>query len=105
MTTQSFQDIAEENRKSWSQGAKELAQNLSAELDAELGMRESLGQQLIASRKSAGLTQPELAKLSGILQADINRIERGLGNPTIDTVLKLLNALDMRLTLQPKPSS
>lgn len=102
MTTRSFQDIADESRKTWSQSAKDLAQHLSDELDAELSMRESFGRQLIASRKSAGLTQPELAKLSGIQQADISRIERGLGNPTIDTVLKLLNALDMRLTLQPK---
>jgi transcriptional regulator with XRE-family HTH domain len=48
-----------------------------------------------------GLTQRELADLSGVRQADISRIERGAGNPTESTLQRLAAALDRRLELVP----
>jgi transcriptional regulator with XRE-family HTH domain len=45
------------------------------------------------------MTQPELAKASGIQQAEISRIETGRANPTIDTVTRLTRALGTHLTL------
>lgn len=45
-----------------------------------------LGTQLSRARRSAGLTQSQLAEQVGIQQAMISRIERGKGNPTLETL-------------------
>jgi transcriptional regulator with XRE-family HTH domain len=66
--------------------------------------RAQLGAQLAAARKARGLTQPALSKLSGIQQAEISRIERGAGNPTAATLLRLANALGQQITLVPTQS-
>ena len=64
---------------------------------AETTAQEALGRQLAETRKLAHLTQPQLAQ-----QADISRIEHGLGNPTRDTLDKLADALGMEIVLRPK---
>ena len=56
---------------------------------------------LAAARKARGLTQPDLSALTGIQQAEISRFERGVGNPTAATLLRLADALGQRLTLTP----
>ena len=63
--------------------------------------REQLVDQLAAARKARGLTQPDLSALTGIQQAEVSRIERGAGNPTAATLLRLADALGQRLTLTP----
>lgn len=45
------------------------------------------------------MTQQQLAKLSGVAQADISRIERGLITPTLPTLMRLVEALDARIAL------
>lgn len=102
MATRPFRDIAAKNREKWSLGAHHLAQRLSTQLEAETNAQEALGRQLAEARKSADLTQPELAEQTGLQQADISRIEHGLGNPTRDTLLKLVDALGMEIVLRPK---
>lgn len=102
MPTRSYDEFAAERRASWKPEAHDLARRLSAELDAEISAQETLGKHIATARQKADLSQPQLAQLTGIQQADISRIERGLGNPTRDTLLKLANALDMRLILEPK---
>lgn len=52
-----------------------------------------LGSGLAALRSDAGLTQTELAERSGLAQADISRIERGVGNPTATTLARLGDVL------------
>lgn len=69
---------------------------------AETTAQEALGRQLAEARKLAHLTQPQLAQQTGLQQADISRIEHGLGNPTRDTLLKLADALGMEIVLRPK---
>lgn len=59
----------------------------------------TLGLQFRDARVERELTQVELAKLSGIPQADISRIERGAGNPTETTLQRLAAALGYRVTL------
>jgi transcriptional regulator with XRE-family HTH domain len=44
------------------------------------------------ARRRAGLTQRELAKLSGTPQPSISRIERGGVSPTVDTLEHLIRA-------------
>src|SRR5215470_7066896 len=58
-----------------------------------------LGLQFHDARVERGLTQRQLADLSGISQADISRFERGGGNPTQETLQRLAGALDRQLRL------
>lgn len=56
-----------------------------------------LGGQLAVLRKRRGITQVELAAQSGVEQADISKIERGISNPTEDTLARLGKVLGARL--------
>ncbi len=38
------------------------------------------------ARRAAGITQSELAEITGIQQAAISRLEQGHGNPTLETL-------------------
>jgi transcriptional regulator with XRE-family HTH domain len=51
------------------------------------------------ARKSAGLTQAELAERAGVAQSVIARLERGGGNPTFETLERVLHAAGHRLEL------
>jgi len=55
--------------------------------------------QVVALREKHGLTQAQLAELSGIDQGDISRIERGTTSPTARTLQRVADALgaDVRL--------
>jgi XRE family transcriptional regulator, regulator of sulfur utilization len=60
----------------------------------------AVGTALAGARQQRELTQSALAKLSGVEQADISRIERGLLAPTTPTLLRLVEALHARLTIE-----
>jgi transcriptional regulator with XRE-family HTH domain len=51
------------------------------------------------ARKSAGLTQAELAERAGVTQSVIARLERGGGNPRFLTLERVLHAAGHRLEL------
>jgi ribosome-binding protein aMBF1 (putative translation factor) len=51
--------------------------------------RYGIGAKLLDRRLAAGMTQRELAGISGIDQAEISRIECGQGNPTAQTLQAL----------------
>lgn len=59
----------------------------------ELEAQFQLAAMLFGRRRELGLSQAALSKLCGIPQADISRIERGQGNPTIATVERLMRAM------------
>jgi transcriptional regulator with XRE-family HTH domain len=61
-----------------------------------------LAMQVVGLREARGLTQAQLAELSGIDQGDISRIERGATNPTARTLQRIANALDADLRLVPR---
>lgn len=62
-----------------------------------------LGLDLITLRELRGLTQMQLADLSGVPQGQISRIECAVGvNPTQKTLLKLARALDADLRIVPR---
>lgn len=46
-------------------------------------------------RKTLGLSQNDLAEMSGVSLATIKNIERGAGNPSFETVEKLLSVLGL----------
>ncbi len=57
----------------------------------------AVGNALLAARAKAAMSQVELASKTGINQADISRIERGLSNPSIGTLQRLAVALGSEL--------
>jgi transcriptional regulator with XRE-family HTH domain len=59
----------------------------------------SLAGQLIEIRRQGKLSQRDLAKLSGVPQSEISRIETGAGNPTYATITALLRPLGKRIQL------
>jgi ribosome-binding protein aMBF1 (putative translation factor) len=63
--------------------------------------RFKLGSRILQHRLASGLTQQQLASASGIAQADISRIERGLANPTAETLEALAAPLGVVLDLVP----
>lgn len=58
-----------------------------------------LAYHLSAARENAHMTQKELAERTGIYQADISKIERGLGNPSISTLKRLADGMNMELSV------
>ncbi|MDE7122415.1 MAG: helix-turn-helix domain-containing protein [Oscillospiraceae bacterium] len=57
-------------------------------------------QAMMDARKKAGLTQKELSNRTGIAQGDISKLENGNGNPSIKTLQKLAEAMNMTLKLE-----
>ncbi|MCI8673466.1 MAG: helix-turn-helix transcriptional regulator [Lachnospiraceae bacterium] len=47
-----------------------------------------------------GMTQKQLAEKAGIYQADISKIERGIANPSLNTLKRLAEGMDMTLKLE-----
>lgn len=55
---------------------------------------------LYETRTELGITQKELAKLSGIRQSNISRIESGMCSPTIHTLSALALAMNKKLEIK-----
>jgi len=51
-------------------------------------------------RKTLGISQNDLAEMSGVSLATIKNIERGKGNPSFETVEKILKVLGMEIILK-----
>lgn len=62
----------------------------------------SLGLILRAARKKKGLSQTEAGKSVGIDQPTMSKIERGESYARIDTLFRLLAALDMEMIVRPR---
>lgn len=60
---------------------------------------------MIKSRLKANLTQKDLAKITGIDQANISKIENGEGNPTIKKLMKLAEGMNAELSIKFIPLS
>lgn len=56
-----------------------------------------------ARRQDLGLSQRELAGLTGTTQSAIARLERGGRPPRIDTLLRIADALDCDLSVELRP--
>ena len=64
-----------------------------------------IADRVAARRQELGLSQQQLATLTGTTQSAIARLERGGRPPRIDTLLKIAEALDCDLVvdLRPRP--
>lgn len=55
---------------------------------------------LISMRNLKGISQRELSRLSGVPQKTISRIENGIDYPKLNTLVKLLYPLGMRISIE-----
>ncbi|MEJ2471918.1 MAG: helix-turn-helix transcriptional regulator [Desulfuromonadales bacterium] len=60
---------------------------------------------LRSARKRKGLSQTEAGKSVGIDQPTMSKIERGESYARVDTLFRLLAALDMEMIVQPRERS
>lgn len=67
-------------------------------------LRYSVGRQIRASRKRAGLTTEQLAVHAGIAGSEESRIERGQVGCRLDTLEKLLDVLKLEVDIRPSDS-
>ncbi|KJD43552.1 helix-turn-helix domain-containing protein [Paenibacillus terrae] len=61
-------------------------------------LRNSVGERIRTIRKAKGLTQQQLAELSELDDAYIGSVERGERNFSIDTLEKVLTALNVSIS-------
>ncbi|MBR6413908.1 MAG: helix-turn-helix transcriptional regulator [Oscillospiraceae bacterium] len=52
-----------------------------------------------AARAAAGISQKQLATLTGIDQSDLSKIERGVANPSVSTLERIATALGGKLSI------
>lgn len=57
-------------------------------------------EQIKSIRTAENLTQKDLAKRSGLTQANISNIEKGIAKPTVDSLKKIADALGKRLRIE-----
>ena len=58
-----------------------------------------VGNAVAAARARKGISQKELSEQSGIDQSDISKIERGIANPSVNTLNRIAQALDAKLQI------
>lgn len=58
----------------------------------------NIGQQIKERRKSLNVTQRQLAEYSGVGINTLTKIERGEGNPSLNTLEQVLDTLGLELT-------
>ena len=64
-----------------------------------IGFEENIINTIISTRKKKGLTQKEVAKMTGLKQPAIARIENNVNSPQLDTLIKILDALDLKIEI------
>lgn len=83
---------------SWDEVRAEL---FTSEEIAESDLRVALIGELIKARQEKGISQKKLEELSGVKQPVIARMEKGITNPQVDTILKVLLPLGKTLAVVP----
>lgn len=65
-----------------------------------VGLANMVAESLTSARNSVGMTQSCLAEETGIYQADISKIERGLANPSLLTLQRLADGMGMEIRIE-----
>lgn len=66
---------------------------------AEISSNMQVANAVFCARTKAGISQKELAERSKIDQSDISKIERGVANPSVNTLNRIAEALGAKLTV------
>ena len=61
---------------------------------------EASSRALMEARIKADITQKQLSELTGIDQSDISKIERGIANPSVQTLERIAKALGGKLKIE-----
>lgn len=75
------------------------------EAEREIHLQLELADILLRARLAKGWTQTELARRVGSKQANISRLESGLGNPTLEFISRVAEMLGVEITLTSRPLS
>ena len=62
----------------------------------------TLGETIKSRRKELKITQPDLAELAKVSTNTLYKLERGLGNPSLDVLNKLAEVMGLELNLKVK---
>lgn len=74
-------------------------------MDYPINFADQLAQHLKSFRKSRGLTQVQLALHLGVTQSRVAEIEMHPGKVSLENLLNMLAALEVRLVLREAPES
>ena len=66
----------------------------------EIDIAAALAENLVKARNIVGMTQKQLSESTGIYQADISKIERGLANPSLSTLKRLAEGMGLKLKIE-----
>lgn len=86
----------------WDNLRKEL--NLSEEDESVIELEKELIRTLVSIREERGVTQKQLAEMSGLKQPMIARLEKATHSPQVDSLLKVLVPLGYTLQIVPLAS-
>lgn len=85
---------------------KELLNNKDIRREYEaLQPKYAIIQAIIARRNQLSISQRKLARLTGMQQPAICRLERGDNNITVGTLFKVAAALKLNIEFKPQPSA
>lgn len=78
------------------------AADTSPPIRSVLDLRDDFREALLAARVGAGMTQAQLAARIGTTQSAIARLESGTTKPTVETLSRLADALNLGFEITPK---
>ena len=61
---------------------------------------ELLGEMIRVTRRQRNLTQEQLGELIGVQKAQISKLEKNANNVTVETILKVFNALKAKVNFK-----
>lgn len=70
----------------------------------DVDIKLSVAESLIEARSSIGMTQKQLSEAADMYQSDISKIENGTANPSVQTLKRIADGMNMmvRITFVPK---
>jgi DNA-binding XRE family transcriptional regulator len=86
----------------------ELARDPALRRRVEQRMTEmKLEEELVALREARGWSQDQLARVLGVSQPAVAKMESGSENPTVRTLLRFVTALggELQIRIRPRPST
>ena len=84
---------------SWKDVKNNSMSSLSADEKIEIDLLSEIISKVIEKRHTLGITQRELEKLSGVKQESICRIENMKNVPQLDTLIKIMEPLGLKLSV------
>ncbi|MGP1376186.1 MAG: helix-turn-helix domain-containing protein [Bulleidia sp.] len=77
-----------------------MAEEKRDEIMQEIDPRIAIMREIKMQRIQRHMTQQELSRKTGIIQADISKLENGQSNPSVRTLMRIAEGLDMTLLIE-----